>query len=152
MEAWHEQAAGRSDGRLLIVVPRLDDGRIILLRRDEPKDGPDAFGLWALPACPLPGRGDHAASAFALLHTTTDYVPGRLAQLGAVHGPAPGGTAIAHCYLAEDLRPSPLPPNHAGRAMTTALPLGEIRQMMECGLIRCGTLLSALTLLDATIA
>jgi hypothetical protein len=152
MEAWQERGAGRNDGPLLIVVPRLDDGRIILLRRPEPLDGADAGGLWALPACPLPGRGDHAASAFALLHTTTDYVPGRLAQLGAVHGPAPGGTAVAHCYLAEDLRPSPLPPRHAGRAMTTALPLAEIRYMMERGLIRCSSLLSALTLLGATNA
>lgn len=146
MEAGREQAMVRVDGRLLVVVPRLDDGRIILLRRNDRGNGCDAGGLWELPTCPLPGHLDPTEVAAILLHRTTDYVPGRLACLGAVHSPA----ASTHCYLADSLRPSPRLPLHAGRAMTTALPLSEVHQLVQRGLIRCSALLSALTLLIAT--
>ncbi|MDF2628981.1 MAG: hypothetical protein K0R39_2812 [Symbiobacteriaceae bacterium] len=127
------------DGRTLVVLPRLDDGRIILLRRETDGDAAQAGGLWELPSCPVSGQFDHAETVAALLHSTTDYVPGRLSPLGAIDG----------AYLAEGLRPSPLPPAHVGRAMTTALPLAEVREMIRCGLIRCGTLLTAFALLNS---
>lgn len=145
MKAGSEQAMRDDAGGLLVVVPRLDDGRIILLRQG----GLATDGLWQLPTCPLPpAHQDLTEAAVTLLHSTTDYVPGRIAPLGAFQAPVPGAP-LTQCCLADGLRPSPLPPLHACRAMTTALPLAEVRHMIQHGLIRCSAVLSALTLLSA---
>lgn len=125
--------------RLLVLLPRLADGRYILLRRAGESAG---SGLWELPACLLPEDADLTAAAADLMHKTTDYVPGRLTRLGMV-----GSEAEACCLLAEDLRPSHLPPVEAGRAMVSPVHPEELERMIRLGAVRCGTLLAAVRLL-----
>lgn len=126
---------------LFLLLPRLADGRIILLQREQ---GSTATGRWELPAAPMPEDGDLLQAAAALLHRTTDYVPARLAPLGLIY--APGET---HCFLAEPLLPSPLPPIETGRVTTSPVHPDELRGLIRSGAIRCGRLLGALMLLDA---
>lgn len=120
---------------VLVLMPRLSDGRIILLHH---------LHRWQLPECPLLPGADSAAAAADLLHRTTDYVPGRLSALGTVN-------SDALCYLADQLRPSPFLPVHADRAMTTAICLAELKRLVQVGHISCPTLLAGLQLLEASV-
>jgi len=120
---------------VLVLLPRLSDGRIILLHR---------LQRWQLPEEPLLPGADLRAAATDLLHRTTDYVPGQLSALGTLD-------SGARCYLAEQLRPSPFPPVHVGRAMTTAVSPAELQRLVRLGHVACPTLLAALQLLAAAV-
>lgn len=127
-----------SNRPLFLLVPRLADGRIILLQRESSVgDG------WQLPVAPLPAEGDLLRAAAQLLHRTTDYVPARLESLGLIHTPAE-----THCFLAEPLSPSPWPPAAASGIMTSPVHPHELHSLIRSGAIRCGRLLGALMLLD----
>ncbi|HYF92630.1 MAG TPA: hypothetical protein VD969_10285 [Symbiobacteriaceae bacterium] len=125
---------------VLVLLPRLHDGRIILIRPEVSPCGP---AHWTLPSCLLPPASELSAVAADLLHRTTDYQSGRLSPLGRFHA---GSTN--HCFLAGDLRPSSLPPAPREQTMTTAVHPAELKQMVRLGLVECGAVLGALTLLD----
>ncbi|HWI64571.1 MAG TPA: hypothetical protein VNT75_22290 [Symbiobacteriaceae bacterium] len=124
-----------------LLLPRLADGRLILLQRDP---GPAEAGRWQLPTAPMPEDGDIQRAAALLLHSTTDYVPARLQALGVIYAPG-----ALHCFLAEPLKPSPWLPAETGRTMTSPVHLAELRGLICAGAVRCAKLLGALMLLDA---
>ena len=120
---------------VLVLLPRLTDGRIILVRRET---------RWALPACPMPSESELPAVVADLLHKTTDYAPGRLTLLGEFRA-----SGTNHCFLVDDLCPSSFPPAHAGQTMTTSVHLYELKQMIRLGIIQCDALIGSVRLLDA---
>lgn len=114
---------------VLVVLPRLSDGRIILVH-----SAPD--GHWALPTCPWPGHDGLRAAAQSLLHQATDYITDRFTPLGnfCLEG------ADVHCYLAEQLRPSPLLPALCGAPMTSPVNPEELVALVRIGAVSSGIL------------
>jgi ADP-ribose pyrophosphatase len=88
----------------VIILPVLDDDRVVLLRNHRPNVGET---LWEIPAGTLEPGEDPAVAAARELAEETGYQAGRWRKLGEMY-PSPGVLSEKmHLFLAEDLTPGP---------------------------------------------
>jgi len=99
----HEIATIRH-GPCVVVIPILDDGRVVMIRQFRHSVGRD---LWELPAGNVDDGESVEAAAFRECEEETGLAPGRVEQLGALF-PAPGySDEEMFFFRASGLRPPP---------------------------------------------
>jgi ADP-ribose diphosphatase len=91
-------------GPCVVVVPILDDGRVVMIRQFRHSVGRD---LWELPAGNVDAGEGIEAAAFRECEEETRLVPARIEKLGALF-PAPGySDEEMFFFRASGLRPPP---------------------------------------------
>jgi len=128
-----------------VVVPRLDDGRILLVRQYRHA----ARGtFWEVPAGRLEPPEPPEACAARELREETGYRAGRWTPLGGFY-PAPGYTSESmHLYLAEGLvreDEKPCPPDEDEEIEVSAFSLEEVRRRIRSGELQDGKTIIAIS-------
>jgi ADP-ribose pyrophosphatase len=91
-------------GPCAVVIPILDDGRVVMIRQFRHSVGRD---LWELPAGNVDDGESVEAAAFRECEEETGLAPGRVEQLGSLF-PAPGySDEEMFFFRASGLRPPP---------------------------------------------
>jgi ADP-ribose diphosphatase len=99
----HEMATIRH-GPCVVVIPILDDGRVVMIKQFRHSVGRN---LWELPAGNVEAGEAVDAAAFRECEEETRLVPGRIEKLGALF-PAPGySDEEMFFFRASGLRPPP---------------------------------------------
>lgn len=124
-----------------VIVPRLPDGRLVLIRSYRPAIERE---LWELPAGTLePGEPPQACAARELLEET-GYRAGRLTPLARFY-PSPGLTdEIMWAFLGTDLAFEGQRLEEDERVTTEAVPVEEALTMIDDGRIEDGKTIAAL--------
>ncbi len=130
-----------------VVVPVLDDGRVVLVRQFRYAAGET---LLELPAGKRDGNEDPAACAARELAEETGFAAARLEYLAGFFT-APGFTdEFIHCFLASGLRPVAGPVQDADEELELRLvTLDEARRLIASGDIRDAKTIVGLLLLGA---
>ncbi|MBS3734770.1 MAG: NUDIX hydrolase [Phycisphaerae bacterium] len=127
----------------VVILPVLDDGRIVLIRNyrfavDE--------RLWELPAGMLEADEDPADCAARELAEETGHAAGAITRLGQFYS-APGTMdEVMHAYLATDLTAGPQNLERYEEITVEPQTEADVRGMIESGEIHDGKTLAALGL------
>jgi ADP-ribose pyrophosphatase len=126
-----------------VILPVLDDGRIVLIRNERFAVGQE---LIELPAGKLdPGEGAESAASRELTEET-GYLAGKLVKLGEFYS-TPGATdELLHAYVATGLQAGPQQLQGAERITVEVRTMAEVKQMSGDGRIRDGKTLATLAL------
>jgi ADP-ribose pyrophosphatase len=130
-------------GGAVVIIPRLDEDRLVMIRQYRYAVGTD---LLEFPAGTLEPGEDPLDCAQRELREETGYAAGRLEKLGGFYL-APGySTEYLHIYLAVDLVASPLPQDEDERLDVEVRTMAEIRDAARSGALEDAKTLAALYL------
>ena len=131
----------------VVVVPVLDDGRVLMVRQY--RYAVDAVVL-ELPAGKLDAGEDPAACAARELAEETGHRPGVLRPLGVFHA-APGfSDETLHAFFATDMEPATGAAPDADEIIEAVIfSLEDVRSMVAAGEIHDAKTLAAICLADA---
>jgi len=125
----------------VIVVPVLDDGRIVLIRNER---FAVAETLWELPAGMLEPGEDPADCAARELREETGYAPARLDALRPFYTVPGVGDEVMHAFVARGLQAGPQDLERYERITVAPQTDAEVRQMVHDGTLHDGKSLAAL--------
>ena len=128
-------------GGAAVILPVLDDGRIVLIRNRRFAVGEH---LWEFPAGMIdPGEAPDACAARELIEET-GYTAGKIEPLAAFYL-APGtADEVMNCFLATDLTEGPQRLEKHEEITVEPRTPGEVRELVLSGEIRDGKTLAAL--------
>jgi ADP-ribose pyrophosphatase len=129
----------------VVIVPLLDDGRLVLIRNY--RIAVDAR-LWELPAGKLEPGEDPQHAAGRELEEETGYRPGRVTPLAAFYSSPGFADEKLHAFIAEDLTfvAQNLEPGEQIEAQP--LPREEVMAMIDDGRICDGKTIAAILMWD----
>jgi ADP-ribose pyrophosphatase len=121
-------------GPCVVLIPILDDGRVVMIRQFRHSVGRD---LWELPAGNVDDGESVEAAAFRECEEETGLAPGRLDKLGALF-PAPGySDEEMFFFRASGLRPppedSPHKPDDDEAIEVHPMTIAEAKAMVDSG-------------------
>lgn len=126
-----------------VVLPLLDDGRIVLIRNRRFAVGED---LWELPAGNLEEGEDPCVAAARELTEETGYTAGRIEKLGQFFA-APGTSdETLHTYVATQLSPGPQRLERYEEITTAVMSQAQVRGMIVRGEIHDAKTIASLGL------
>ncbi|RME38606.1 MAG: NUDIX hydrolase [Planctomycetota bacterium] len=127
----------------VVILPLLDDGRVVLIRQR--REGVEA-DLWELPAGTLEPDEDPKEAARRELEEETGFAAGRIDPLAFFYTSPGICTERMHAYVARGLSPGPQRLDRGECIRPVPLPLVEVRRMMREGAIEDGKTLAVLGL------